>query len=94
VTERERLPLVPVTATCIIDVDENVQESVELPEPATLFGAAEQDVLLVFRLTAPEKPFTAVTVIVEVPAEPTFTLTFVGFPAMAKSWTLYVIMTE
>ena len=33
-----------------------MQESVELPEPATLFGAAEQDVLLLFRLTAPEKP--------------------------------------
>jgi hypothetical protein len=67
---------------------------VELPEPTTLFGAAEQDVLLVFRLTAPEKPFTAVTMIVEVPAEPTFTTTFVGFPAMAKSWTLYVMMPE
>ena len=75
-------------------MDENVQESMELPEPATLFGAAEQDVLLVFRLTASEKPFTAVTVIVEMPAEPAFTLTFVGFPAMAKSWTRYVIMTE
>jgi hypothetical protein len=79
---------------CIIDVDEKVQESVELPEPATLFGAAEQDVLLVFRLTAPEKPFTAVTVIVEMPAEPTFTLTLVGLPVMAKSWTTYVIVTE
>ncbi len=93
-TECERLPLIPVTATCTIDVDENVQERVELPEPATLFGAAEQDVLLVFRLTVPEKPFTGVTVIVEMPAEPAFTLTLVGFPAMAKSWTLYVIMTE
>ena len=72
----------------MIDVDEKVQESVELPEPVTLFGAAEQDVLLVFRLKTPEKPFAAVAVIVEVPAEPTFTLTFVGLPVMAKSWTL------
>ncbi len=62
-----------------------MQERVELPEPAILFGATEQDVLLVFRLTAPEKPFTAVTVTVEVPAEPTFTLTFVGLSVMAKS---------
>ena len=71
-----------------------MQDSVELPEPATLFGAAEQDVLLVFRLTTPERPFTAVTMIVEVPAEPTFKLTFVGFPAMPKSWTVYAIVTE
>ena len=59
-----------------------------IPEPETLFGAAEHEVLFVLRLTTPEKPFREVTAKLEVPAEPTFTLTLVGFPAMAKSWTL------
>lgn len=71
-----------------------MQESVELPEPAILVGAAEQDVLLVFRFTTSEKPFNAVIAMLEVPADPTFTLTLVGFPAIAKSWTLNATMTE
>jgi hypothetical protein len=80
--------------TCTIDVDEKLQESVELPEPLTLFGATLHEVLLVLRLTTLEKPFRAFTVMLDVPAEPTFTLTFVELPAMAKSWTLYVTVTE
>ena len=89
-----RIPLVPVTATCVIDVDENVQESVELAEPATLFGAAEQDVLLVLRLTVAVKPFTDVTVRLDVPLEPTFTLTLAGLAVIAKSWSLNVTVAE
>jgi len=85
ITEWERLPLVPVTATWTTDVDENVQESVELPEPITLLGATVHDVLLVLRLTTPEKPFRELIVTLDVPAVPTLTLTFVGLPVIAKS---------
>jgi len=94
ISEWERLPLVPVTVTWIIDGDEKVQESVELPEPATLLGVGLHEVLSVLRLTTPEKPFRAVTVTLDVPAEPAFTLTFVGLAAIAKSWIVYVTVTE
>ena len=62
-----------------------MQESVELPEPVTLVGATEHEVLLVVRLTTPAKPFRPVIVIVEVPAEPANTVTLVGLAAMVKS---------
>jgi len=67
-----------------------VQDSVALPEPVTLVGATEQDVLLVVRPTTPAKPLTAVTVIVEVPAAFTLTLTLDGLAAIVKSWTVKV----
>jgi hypothetical protein len=57
VVECVRLPLIPVTITWIVEVDEKAHDSVALPEPVTLEGATVQDVLLVVRLTAPEKPF-------------------------------------
>jgi hypothetical protein len=60
----------------------------------TLVGATEQDVLLVVRLTTPANPFSPVTVIVEVPALPTLTLTVVGLAAIVKSWTTKVTVTE
>jgi hypothetical protein len=65
-----------------------VQDRVETPEPVTLLGDTLHEVLLVLRLTTPEKPFTAVIAMLAVPAVPTFTLTFVGLPVTAKSWTL------
>jgi hypothetical protein len=71
-----------------------VQDSVELPDPVTLVGATEHDVLLVVRLTTPAKPFSPVIVIVEVPAEPARTVTLVGLAAMVKSWTTNVTVTE
>ena len=69
-------------------MDEKVQEIVAVPEPATLLGVALHEVLLVLRLTTPVKPLRAVTVTLEVPAIPTFTLTLVGLAVIAKSWTL------
>jgi len=51
-------------------------------------------VLLVVRLTTPAKPFNAVTVIEEVPAEPALIVTLVGLAAIVKSWTVYVTVTE
>lgn len=63
-----------------------VHENVELPEPATLVGDKEHEVLLVVRAITPENPLRPVTVIVEVPAEPAFTVTLVGAALMVKSW--------
>jgi hypothetical protein len=95
VTEWDREPLVPVTETCLLPVDVKVQDSVELPEPVTLVGETVQDaVVLVTRLTTPAKPFRPVTVIAEVPAALTLTLTLVGLAAIVKSWTTYVTVTE
>jgi len=62
-----------------------VHDRVALPEPVTLVGATEHEVLLVVRLTTPAKPLRAVIVTVEVPAAPTFTLTLVGLAAIVKS---------
>jgi hypothetical protein len=76
---------VPVTDTCLFPVVLNVQDSVALPEPVTLVGLTVHDVLLVARLTTPVNPFWAVIVIVEVPAELTFTLTLVGLAVIVKS---------
>ncbi len=77
-----------------MDAEVNVHESVALPEPVTLVGATEQEVLFVVRLTTPAKPFTAVTVIVEVPAALTLMVTVVGLAAIVKSWTTNVTVTE
>jgi len=71
-----------------------VHDSVELPDPVTLVGATEHEVLLVVRLTTPAKPFSPVIVIVEVPAEPANTVTLDGLAAMVKSWTTNVTVTE
>jgi hypothetical protein len=85
---------VPVTPTWTVDADANVQDSVELPEPVTLVGERVQEVLLVVRLTTPANPFTAVTVIVDVPAEPALTVTLDGLAVVVKSWTTKVTVTE
>jgi hypothetical protein len=46
------------------------------------------------RLTVPVKPFREVTVRLDVPLEPTFTLTLMGLAVIAKSCTLYVTVAE
>jgi hypothetical protein len=70
-----------------------VQERVEVPEPLTLVGVRVHvrpvagDTAAV-RLTVPVKPWSAVTVIVEVPAVPALVETAVGLATMVKSWTV------
>jgi hypothetical protein len=71
-----------------------VHDNVALPDPVTLVGATEQEVLLVVRLTTPANPFSAVTVIAEVPADPAFTVTLVGLAAIEKSWKTKVTLVE
>jgi len=71
-----------------------LQETVALPDPVTLAGATEQEVLLLSKLTTPAKPFRPVTVILEVPEALMLTLTLVGLAAIVKSWTTNVTVTE
>jgi hypothetical protein len=81
---------VPVTLTSTLRADANVHDSVALPEPVTLAGLTVHEVLLVERLTTPAKPLRPVTVMVEVPAAFTLTVTLDGLAVMVKSWTTYV----
>lgn len=69
----------------------NVQDRADVPEPVTLVGETVHEVLFVARLTTPAKPLTADTVIVEVPAAFTLTLTLVGLAVTVKSWTTKVM---
>ncbi len=62
-----------------------MHDNVALPEPVTLVGATEHEVLLVARLTTPANPWRPVTVIIEVPAELALTVTLVGLAAIVKS---------
>ena len=77
--------LEPVTVTTVFDAVVNVHESAELPEPVTLVGVMLHAVLSTVRLTMPVKPFTAVTVMFDVPAVPTLAVTLVGLAATVKS---------
>jgi hypothetical protein len=71
-----------------------VHDRVRLPEPVTLVGLRVHEVLLVVRLTTPANPLMAVTVIVEVAADPTLTVTLVGLAVIVKSWTTKVTVAE
>ena len=84
----------PVTPTWTVDAELKVHDSVALPEPVTLVGATEHEVLFVVRLTTPAKPFTEVTVTVEVPATLTLMVMVVGLAVIVKSRTTNVTVTE
>ena len=77
-----------------MDAAVNVHDRVALPDPVTLVGATEHEVLLVVRLMTPANPLIPVTVIVEVPAVPALTVTLAGLAAMVKSWTTKVTVAE
>jgi hypothetical protein len=86
--------LVPVTPTWNVPADARVHDRVEEPEPVTPVGETVHEVLLVARLTTPANPLSAVTVIVDVPAEPATTVTVVGLAVIVKSCTRYVTVAE
>ena len=94
----ESEPLVPVTVTVTVPVLVKVQDRVEVPEPpVTVAGVRVQAVLLEVRATLPAKPLRGLTVIVEVPAELTVTLTVFGLAAIVKSGgllTVYATVAE
>ena len=75
----------PVTLTWNVPPVAKVQDKVALPEPVTLVGDTEHEVLFVVRLTTPAKPLIAVTVILDVPAALALTVTDVGLAAIVKS---------
>jgi hypothetical protein len=83
-------PLVAVTVTAKVPVDVRVQESVEVPEPVMVVGDRVQAALFAARVAVPANPLIAVSVIVEVPAVFTVTVTLVGLAVMVKSWTMKV----
>jgi hypothetical protein len=74
-----------VTVTATFDAAVNVHESVALPEPVTLTGVTLHALLSAVRLTTPEKPLTAVTVMVEVPDTPVLIVRLVGLAVTVKS---------
>ena len=78
----------PVTVTTTFDAVVNVHDSVALPDPVTLDGVTLHPVLSAARFTTPTKPFTVVTVSVEVPAVPVLIVRLVGLAATVKSCVL------
>jgi hypothetical protein len=79
---------VPVTPTWNDWAVVKVHDSVLVPDPVTLVGLNMHAVLFVPRLTTPDNPNCAVTVMAEVAAVPAFTVTGVGLAAIVKSWTV------
>jgi hypothetical protein len=88
VAVRDLEALAPVTLTWTVDAELKVQDSVALPDPVRLVGETVHEVLFVIRFTVPVKPLIGATVMVEVPAVPTFRVTAVGLAVMAKSVTV------
>jgi hypothetical protein len=94
VAEWDNVPLVPVTVTVYVPATPE-QESVEVPKVprVTLVGVkvhvrpVEGDTAAVSE-TVPVKPWTAVTVMVEVPAALALTVTLVGLAVTVKSRTV------
>ena len=69
-----------------------VHDSVEVPEPpVTVDGPRVHAPLSETRATSPVKPFNGETVIVDVPAEPTVTVTAVGLAEIVKSGRLVTV---
>jgi len=101
------VPLVPVTVTVKLPVVDPMHDSVEVPEDVVpvrvmLVGLrvhvnpVEGDTVS-DNAIVPVKPLIADTVIVEVPAEPTATLTLVGLAVTVRSGagdTVYVTVAE
>lgn len=64
----ERLPLVPVTVTVTLPVDEKVHDKVDEPDPEIDVGDKVHAALFAERLTLPLKPSSATIVMDDVPA--------------------------
>jgi len=76
-----------------------LQESIEVPDPVIMVGVSVHvrpvdGVMTEVKLTVPVKPFTAVTVIVDVPVLLASNVTDVGLALMLKSVTCTVADPE
>lgn len=76
--EWERDALWPVTVTCLVSTEVKLQDRLALPELVTVASDTVQSVLLVVKLTIPEKPFNPPIVMIDVEAAPTLRTTLVG----------------
>jgi hypothetical protein len=93
--------LVPVTVARWLPATLPLHERADAPEPPLILVALRAherlvELVITARVTVPPKPFTfrGATVIVEVPATFTFTLTLVGLAVVVKSWKLKLIPDE
>src|SRR2546426_10967990 len=100
VVGRDSGSLSPVTVTVNV-LAIPLHDRVVVPEVPRLIEVAENEQLNpddgdveFVRATMPVKPFTDVTLIVELPATPAKTVTLDGLAATVKSWTVYEIMVE
>ena len=64
---------------------ENAQDRVAVPDPVTVVGETEHEVLFVVRDTVPPKPLSGVIVSVDEPVAPALTVMDVGLAVRAKS---------
>lgn len=91
----DKVPLVPVTVTVKNPLADEVQESVDVPDPVTLVGVRVHaspvvgDIVSV-RLTTPPNPLTAAMVMVELLVPPTIMVLLVGLAVIVKSWIVTV----
>jgi len=77
---------VPVTVTVTVPAEVKVQESVDVPEPpVTVLGVRAHAELSDTRATSLVNPFTGEIATVEVPPEPTTTVTVAGLTVTVKS---------
>lgn len=94
VAECDTVPLVPVIVKAKVPATEEVHETVAVPEPTTLLGVIAPQVSPAGTVsvsdTVPLNPLTAVTVIVEEAAIPTFGSPGGDVAAMVKSVTVNV----
>ncbi len=84
--ECDREPLVPVTVTVTVPAAVKVHERNEVPVPPFTVGAERvHAVLSLVRATLPVNPFKGEIVIVDMPADPTVTVTEAGLADIVKS---------
>ncbi len=85
-SELDSEPLVPLTITVTVPAEAKVHDNVEVPEPPdTVAGVRLHEALSLVNETSPVNPFNGPTVMVEVPAIPTLTVTLVGLAVRVKS---------
>jgi hypothetical protein len=94
VTECDSVPLVPLTVTWMVEANENVQDSDALPDPVRRVGDTAHDVLLEAKSIPPEKPFSPIVLIGEMPGDPASVGTLIGVAVIAKSWKTKVMSVE
>ena len=100
VVGRDSESLVAVTVTVNV-LAIPLQDRVAVPEVPRLTEAVEREhvnpddgEVEFVRATVPVKPFTDVTLIVELPTAPAKTIILDGLALTMKSWTVYAIVTE